>query len=95
MVPFLLVGNSQFSIISIQINIILLRGIESIHYKFYRVVKTMALQSFSRLRKTFDHVYKNSFNNTTFIFIRLEYIEQFRIDCYQYETYIGDIFISW
>jgi hypothetical protein len=30
--------------------------------------------------KTFHHVYKNIFNNITFIFIRLEYIEQFSID---------------
>ena len=55
----------------------------------------MLFQCFSRSMKTFDHVYKNSFNNTTFIFIRLEYIEQFSIDCYQYETYNGAIFISW
>jgi hypothetical protein len=63
-----------------QINIILLHVIETNHYKLYRIVKPMYFQSFSLSRKTFHHVYKNIFNNTTFIFIRLEYIEQFSID---------------
>jgi hypothetical protein len=62
---------------------------------FIKERKTMAFQSFSRSMKTFHHVYKNIFNNTTFIFLRLEYIEQFRIDGYQYDTYCGAIFISW
>ena len=55
----------------------------------------MAFQCFSRSMKTFHHVNKTIFINTTFIFIRLEYIEQFSIDCYQSETYNGAIFISW
>jgi hypothetical protein len=55
----------------------------------------MALQSFSLSRKRFHHVYKNIFINTTFIFIRLEYIEVFSIDSYYFDTCYGAIFISW
>jgi len=38
-------------------------------------------------------VYKNIFNNTTFIFIRLEYIEVFSIDSYYFDTCYGVILL--
>jgi hypothetical protein len=81
MVPFLLVDNSQDSI-NYMIKIIYSGYTLSrqIIINFIKERKTMALQSFSLSRKTFHHVYKNIFINTTFIFIRLEYIEQFSID---------------
>jgi len=81
MVPFLLVDNSQDSInymikiiysgytLSRQIIINFIKERNQWHFN-------LSLGS----KKTFHHVYKNIFNNTTFIFLRLEYIEQFSID---------------
>ena len=81
MVPFLLVGNSRVTINYVNKIIYSCYVVSSQnHYKIYQREKQMAIQCFSRSMKTFHHVYKNSFNNTTFTFIRLEYIELYSID---------------